>query len=310
MSAPGETVSAEWARRRERGTFFLMRLMLFGLRRLARPIMLPIVHLAALYFFVFGKAARDASLDYLRHVAAVAPESGVKPNWRVAFRHFRSFGIAILDKIDTWLGRLKREDIVFERYEDMYRQAQAPRGIVVLGSHLGNLEVLRPLGTRERRVRLNVLVHTAHAERFNRILRLAGATDFELIQVTQLDAAKAVELRARIDRGEWVVIAADRVPVHGGRTVDVHFLGDTAALPIGPYVMASLFECPVYLLFVLRHGDHNHVYFEPFAERITLERSTCDAAIAAYAQRFARRLEHYVRLEPLQWFNFYPFWRR
>lgn len=109
--------------------------------------------------------------------------------------------------------------------------------------------------------------------------------------------------------GEWVVIAADRVPVHGGRTVEVTFLGDRAPLPIGPYVMASLFACPVYLMFVLRRGGRNHAYFERFAERVTLPRASRDAALAAYAQNYAERLEHYLRLEPLQWFNYYPFWR-
>ena len=309
MSTPGATVPAGWAHRRERGAFVLMRLMLFALRLFSRPVMVPIVHLVALYFFLFGRPARDASLDYLRRVAAIMPESGLKPTWRIAYRHFRSFGKAILDKVDTWSGRLTVKDVVFEDYTEMYRLAHAERGVVVVGSHLGNLEALRALGTLGKRVKLNVLVHTGHADRFNRALRLAGATDVELVQVTQLNPAAAFELRERIDRGEWVVITGDRVPVHGGRTVDVSFLGDTAALPIGPYVLAALLECPVHLLFVLRRGARNHVYFESFAEHITWQRSSRDAAIAGHAQRYADRLEHYVRLEPLQWFNFYPFWR-
>jgi predicted LPLAT superfamily acyltransferase len=310
MNAPDATVAANWARTRERGTFILMWLMLFGLRVLARPLMLPFVHLAALYFFLFGTSTREASLDYLRRVAVAMPESGLRPTWRHAYRHFRTFGRAILDKIDTWSGRLTASDVVFENYPQMYRSAHAARGVLVLGSHLGNLEALRALGTLGKRVKLNVLVHTAHADYFNRIMQLAGATDVELMQVTQLDPATALALRARVDQGEWVVIAADRVPVHAGRTVDVRFLGDVAALPIGPYVMASVLECPVHLLFVLRRGKRNHVFFETFAERIAWRRPERDSAIVAYAQRYADRLEHYLRLEPLQWFNFYPFWRR
>lgn len=308
MSAPGATVRASWTRR-ERGTFWLMRLMLFGVRVLGRPLMLPFVELTSLYFFLYGRPAREASLDYLRRVAAEIPESGLQPTWRHAYRHFRAFGKAILDKVDTWSGRLTVKQVVFENYAEMARVAHEPRGVLVLGSHLGNLEVLRALGTLGHRVKLNVLVHTEHAPSFNRIMRLAGATDVELVQVTQIDPALALDLRERLDRGEWVVIAADRVPVHGGRTVEVTFLGDRAPLPIGPYVMASLFACPVYLMFVLRRGGRNHAYFERFAERVTLPRASRDAALAAYAQNYAERLEHYLRLEPLQWFNYYPFWR-
>jgi predicted LPLAT superfamily acyltransferase len=44
-------------------------------------------------------------------------------------------------------------------------------------------------------------------------------------------------------------------------------------------------------------------------ERIAWERASRDAVIAEHAQRYAQRLEHYLRLAPLQWFNFYRFWR-
>jgi predicted LPLAT superfamily acyltransferase len=298
-----------WAGRRERGAYFMMRATLFGLRLLGRPVMLPIVHLVVLYFFLFSRGSREASLDYLRRVQAAVPESGLTPTWRHAYRHFREFATAILDKIDTWFGRMKLKDVSFEERGEMARLAHQPRGIVAIGSHLGNLEILRGLGTLGSRVKLNVLVHTKHADYFNRILKVAGASDVELVQVTALDPTTAFALRERLDRGEWVVITGDRVPVHGGRTVEVDFLGGRAPLPIGPYIIAGLLQCPVHLLFCLRHGGRNHAYFEPFAERIEWTRSTRDAVLAEAAQRFASRLEHYVRKAPLQWFNFYRFWQ-
>jgi predicted LPLAT superfamily acyltransferase len=298
-----------WAGTRERGVFFFMRLTWLGIRVLGRPVMLPIVHLVALYFFLFGRRARDASLDYLRRVQQQVPGAGLTPTWRHAYRHFRSFATSILDKIDTWSGRMRFDDVVFEQRGEMNGARSGPRGVVVFGSHLGNLEVLRALGTLGSRVKLNVLVHTRHADYFNRILRLSGASDVELVQVTSFDPTTAFALREKVDRGEWVVITGDRVPVHGSRTVDVDFLGGRASLPIGPYIIAGLLECPVHLLFCLRQQGRNHVYFESFAEAIKWTRPTRDAVLAAHAQRFAARLEHYLRLAPLQWFNFYPFWR-
>jgi predicted LPLAT superfamily acyltransferase len=320
VSLPGRGASAErtalartgatgWAGTRERGVFFLMRLTWLGIRVLGRPVMLPVVHLVALYFFLFGRRARDASLDYLRRVQQQVAGANLAPTWRHAYRHFRSFGTAILDKIDTWSGRMRYADVIFEQRAEMTGAALGPRGVVVFGSHLGNLEVLRALGTLGSRVKLNVLVHTRHADYFNRILQLSGASDVELVQVTSFDPTTAFALREKVDRGEWVVITGDRVPVHGSRTVEVDFLGGRAPLPIGPYIIAGLLQCPVHLLFCLRHHGRNHVYFERFAERIEWTRPTRDAVLAAHAQRFAGRLEHYLRVAPLQWFNFYPFWR-
>jgi len=309
MSTPSATVQASWASTRERGALLLMQLMFIALRWSARPVIKPVIKLVTLYFFVFSRRTRSVSLDYLRRVSVGIPESGIQPNLRWAYRHFSAFANAIVDKLDAWTGRLKRDAVSFANYREMLALADRDRGALLIGSHLGNLEVCRALASLHARVRLNVLVHTAHADRFNRMLKAAGATDFQLVQVTSLDAAMALDLKARIDRGEWVVIAGDRVPVHGGRTVDAELLGASAPLPIGPYVLAALLECPVYLLFCLRREGVYTIYFEAFSERIEWTRAQRDSVIAAAAQRYAGRLEHYLRLEPLQWFNFYPFWR-
>jgi predicted LPLAT superfamily acyltransferase len=309
MSSGGAIIQASWASTRERGSFLMMRLMVLGLRLLSRPLTTPVVHAAALYFFLFSRRARQMSRDYLQRIARECPESGLEPDRRCVYRHFLAFAHAIRDKLDAWSGRLDYGQVAFEDHAGLRCAAGSERGVLIIGSHLGNLEVCRALACLNRRVRLNVLVYTRHAAYFTRVLAMAGASEVELLQVGEFDAAAALALKQRIDRGEWVVITGDRVPVHGGRTVDVSFLGGIAPLPVGPYVLAALLDCPVHLLFCLRRAGRNHVYFEPFAERMRWPRSQRDAAIAVQAQRFAERLAHYVRLEPLQWFNFYPFWR-
>jgi predicted LPLAT superfamily acyltransferase len=309
VSSGGDVIQSSWATTRERGALVAMRLMVIGLRLMSRRVATPFVHVATLYFFVFGRRARRVSLEYLGRIARVAPETGLTPTRRCAYRHFVAFTHAILDKLDAWSGRLDYRHVVFEDHARFRDAAGSGRGRLVIGSHLGNLEVCRALASLNRRVRLNILVHTRHAAYFNQVLAMAGASELELLQVTDFGPAVALMLKERIDRGEWVVIAGDRVPVHGGRTVEVRFLGGIAPVPVGPYLLGQLLECPVHLLFCLRRAGTNHVYFEPFAERLGWPRAERDAALAREAQRFADRLEHYVRLEPLQWFNFYPFWR-
>ena len=300
---------AAWAATRERGALFMMWLMFHGVKLLSRPLAMPFVYLSTAYFFVFSRRARAASRDYLARVAAHAPRGVVDDGPLSIYRHFLSFARAIVDKQNAWLGRIDYSQVGIEDHARMRVMAQGSRGVLLIGSHLGNLELCRALATLNRRVRLNVLVHTRHSRSFNQVLRMAGATQVELIQVTDLSAATALMLKNRIDQGEWVVISGDRVPVHGGRTVDVQVLGAAAPLPVGPYVLASVLECPVHLLFCLRRPTGYRVYFEPFCTQVRWQRSQRDAIIADLAQRFAARLEHYLLMEPLQWFNFYPFWR-
>ncbi len=306
---PAARNQASWAATRERGARVMMWLMFHTVRLLSGTLAMPLIHLSTAYFFIVSARARAASRDYLARVAAAAPERGVHAGPLSVYRHFLSFARAIVDKQDAWLGRIDYSQVGIEDHATMKVMAQGSRGVLVIGSHLGNLELCRALATLNRRVRLNVLVHTRHSRRFNQVLRMAGATQVELLQVTDLSVATALMLKSRVDQGEWVVIAGDRVPVHGGRTVDVQLLGAPAPLPVGPYVLASVLECPVHLLFCLRRPGGYRVFFEPFCTRVRWQRSQRDAIIADLAQRFATRLEHYLLMEPLQWFNFYPFWR-
>ena len=72
------------------------------------------------------------------------------------------------------------------------------------------------------------------------------------------------------------------------------FLGAPAPFPVGPYIMASLFQCPVYLLFTLRHGDAAEIHFELFRESICLPRQERDRALDELAAEYARRLEVFL----------------
>jgi predicted LPLAT superfamily acyltransferase len=87
------------------------------------------------------------------------------------------------------------------------------------------------------------------------------------------------------------------------------FLGHPAPFPQGPFVLAHLLECPVYLFFCLKEGERYRVHLEHFAERVILPRRERQSALAGYAQRYARRLEAYCQRAPLQWFNFFDFWQ-
>ena len=113
----------------------------------------------------------------------------------------------------------------------------------------------------------------------------------------------------RVERGEFVVIAGDRVPVSDNpRVALAPFLGQTAAFPVGPYVMASVLGCPLYTMFATREGDSYGLHFERLREQVALPRKGREAALAELAGEYAARLEHHARRAPLDWFNFYDFW--
>jgi predicted LPLAT superfamily acyltransferase len=119
----------------------------------------------------------------------------------------------------------------------------------------------------------------------------------------------AIQLSERVSRGELVVIAGDRVPVSDQpRIAMADFLGAPAPFPVGPYVLAGVLQCPVYLIFPLQRDGRSELHFELFSEGLRLPRKAREAALQECVQRYAARLQHYCTQAPLQWFNFYDFW--
>jgi len=298
-----------WADHQERGSFWLMKLTALAVKLLGRRLLSPILYGIVLYFFVFGKRARHSVWEYQRRLAASSGLASLQPSLRTVFGQFMAFADALLDKLDLWNGRLPLDQIDIVDPAGLRQALRGPRGQLLVGAHLGNLEVCRALAELGEKVTMNVLVHTRHAERFNRLLGEAGATNLRLIQVSELNPAVMLQLSERLERGEWLAIAGDRVPLHGGRHVHVDFLGAQAAFPQGPWLLAGLLKCPLNLIFCLKQQGRYRVILEPFADQVQWKRSDRDQVITEWVGRYAERLEHYCQQAPQQWFNFYPFWK-
>lgn len=261
------------------------------------------------YYWATQPRARGASMQYLQrmHCAHGVPSS--PPGWREGLRHFLSFADTLLDKLLAASGRYRFANVRFVGREPLLAMIERGQGGIFVTAHAGCLELCQATAERQPGFKLNVLVHTRHAERFNSLLRrLDPSSGVRLLQVSEVNAATAVMLAAKVELGEFVAIAGDRVPLGTGRTVRALFLGHEAEFPAGPYVLASLLRCPLYFLGCVREGAGHTIRFEALAERVELPRGRRDAALSALAQAFANRLEALLARAPYEWFNFFPFW--
>ncbi|MFN9473054.1 acyltransferase [Acidovorax sp.] len=263
------------------------------------------------YYWLVSPVARRASLQYLQRMQAAHGLWPTTPGWRQSQRHFRMFAEVILDKLLALTGRYRFESVAVTGRERLDALAHTGQGAVVVTAHMGCIELCRALAERRTGLRLNILVHTAHAERFNRVLqRLAPDSGVQLLQVTEFNAATAMLLAERVARGELIAIAGDRVPVRESRITHAPFLGHQAPFPCGPYILASVLECPLFFMGCVHEGAGYAVEFVPLAERVLLPRGRRDEAMAGYAGLFAQQLERMLRRSPCDWFNFFPFWEQ
>jgi predicted LPLAT superfamily acyltransferase len=80
---------------------------------------------------------------------------------------------------------------------------------------------------------------------------------------------------------------------------------------VGPWLLAHALQVPVMLCFGLYLGGKRYrLVFEPVAERIVIPRNQRGPALDALIAHYAARLDHYARLAPYNWFNFYDFWQQ
>ena len=302
-----------WSRLAERGGINGLRLVAAACRLVGPRAAKLLLYPAVAYFFLTGPAARRASRDYFARLRRFAGDGAgtPRPGWATSFRHMMTFAESGLHKLAAWMGRGDAIDVRFPERSRLEALLASGKGAMLLSAHLGNLEMSRALFASERRIAVNAVVYTDHAPAFQRVLMEASPQyAVNLIQVSEIGPDTCIDLKDRIDRGELLVIVGDRTPAaENGRVSTVDFLGAPTAFAHGPYMLAAVLECPVYLFFCVQEGESYCTYLEPFAERVELPRKGRDAALREYVRRYARRLEELCVRAPYQWFNFYDYWQ-
>jgi predicted LPLAT superfamily acyltransferase len=300
---------SHWALLAERGSYLGLRFLALAYRLLGRSGCLLALSPIVFYFFVTDPQRRLWSRRFLARAYAARGEA-VTPTLLDVYRHFMSFAAQAVDVFGAWIGALRPGAVVSDDPIELQRLAADPRGAVLVVSHLGNAELSRALLDERLRSRITVLVHTRHAENYNRVVReFRPEAASRVIEVTDIGPDTAVALKDRVERGEWIAIAGDRSPVLSReRIVKLPFLGKEAPFPQGPWILAFLLECPVYVLWCCREGHGWRLTLKPLVERIHLPRGSRQMALSDVARRYVTELEAICLKYPFQWFNFFDFW--
>ena len=290
-----------WIHVPERGTSASLGVIAWIAERLGRTVSRLLLYPITIYFLITAHTARKASREFLTRTRGRSAS-----RWNV-LHHFYYFAATILDRIYLLRGEFDRFGITIHGKEILERQNQNGKGCILLGSHLGSFEVLRALGVTQRGFSLKVLMNTAHNQNISRFFDGLNPTIADtVIEPDRPDTL--IRARESLDAGCFIGMLGDRV-FGADKTTRCDFLGAPTTLPAGPMLLAAMMHCPVILFFGLyRGGNRYDIYFEHFADEIVLNREHRSGDIQSWMQRYVERLEHYARLAPYNWFNFYSFW--
>jgi len=311
MSSPQQLPHNTWHDLKERGGMLPLMLMLGFYRCGGRWLCRVVLYFIIMWYWLFAVTARQASLHYLQRLhqfaGAQSPFSAT-PTWANSYAHFMQFGECILDKIEGWLGHIPEQNLQLFGHENFQQHYQ--KGAIIVVSHFGNIELLRALKS-EHPQKINVLVYQKHASQFNQFLKkINSKSEVNLISVDELGIETAMLLQEKLAQGEWVILAADRVPVQSNRVQTVKFLGESAALPQGAWILASLLKVPVLAVFCYRAEQKFQVHIHHIADQIDLPRKTRLSSMQQITQHYVALLEQHCCRAPYQWFNFYQFWTK
>ena len=304
-----------WFSIQERGAIWGVKIMLLIYRILGRRICTWLLFPVVGYFYLTDGPSRKASQQYLKRLyAAPKGRSAItkEPSQIDSFRHFLEFGRASVDKFSSWMGDIKRHHIKGESRSILLELVRKKQGAVFIGSHLGNIEILRALIDVVPEMKVHALIYMKNARQYNELLKSTNPRmDLQVIHTESISVDTSIHLKERVEKGEFISLLGDRVTEGArSRSSTVSFLGHPASFPHGPFILSSLMDCPVFLIFCLRQGmwEYN-IHIEKFEEKIVLPRKERSERLDQCITKYVQRLEEYCYMAPYQWFNFYDFWQ-
>jgi predicted LPLAT superfamily acyltransferase len=278
--------------------FFITALRVLGLRA-TYVLSVPVA-----IYFSYASPDVAATMDFHRRVFGRVP--WWKKRWLV-FKHFLSFGRAIIDRTAILAGKTKHFSFSFDGEHHVHTALAENRGVLLLTAHLGNWEAAGQLLARLDTI-INVTGFDHESAEIRSLLKQASNAKFRLLPLTG-SPTDAIPLVAALRRGEIVCILGDRH--YGSPSARVPFLGGGARFPIGAYVLAAIANAPLVTVFNLRErGGHYRFFGFPAQHPKMSAHHLRDAYLKNCAAEFAKNLETILQRDPLQWYNFYPFWEQ
>ena len=260
-----------------------------------------------LYFVVtyYIFASRKAFLIIFRFYHTILKFHWWKSLFSV-YRNYYNFGQVLIDKIAMLAGFQSNFTFDFEG-EEYLRQME--NGGLLISGHLGNWEIAGHLLNRLEK-NINILLFDAEHKQIKGYLSEVLTNRRVNFIVIRDDYSHLKEIREALERKEIIAMHGDRY-LEGNKVVVLDFLGKPAPFPVGPVNLAARFGVPVSFVFALKETNtHYHFFATPlrfveFSNSLRRRNEIFRETVQVYVEA----LEHAVRKFPLQWFNYYDFWK-
>jgi len=221
------------------------------------------------------------------------------------YRNYYVFGQILLDKLAMLAGFQQKFSFDFEG-EEYLRQME--NGGLLISGHAGNWEIAGQLLVRLEK-RINILMYDAEHQKIKGYLAEVLRRNVNFIIIKE-DYSHLQEIKEAFSKGEIIAMHGDRY-IEGNKTLITDFLGKPAAFPLGPVNLAARFNVPASYVFAVKETrSHYHFYATPLQHiEFSNNLKKRDAILSDAVKKFVDAFETVVYKYPLQWFNYYDFWK-
>ena len=255
-----------------------------------------LVFFITFFAFLGAKEPRKYSKKYL---SIMGLNSGIINQ----FKHILMHSYSLLDKMEVFAGTFKPENVFFDNENDKNNFIKdLHKGVFIIGSHLGNIEMMRVFLRTSIKKPLNIFLSVDQCKIFNNFIKqIEIESPAKIYPVEEININTSIEIKEKISAGEVVVMAGDRISKNS-TNIKVPFLGKTIQLPSGTFKFAYLMEHPVYFVCALKEGEKYRIYLRKFDFT-----GTKTETVKQMQQEYLAFLENLVPRYPFQFYHFYDF---
>ncbi|MBR5695697.1 MAG: lipid A biosynthesis (KDO)2-(lauroyl)-lipid IVA acyltransferase [Paludibacteraceae bacterium] len=284
------------------GGWFGQNFLLMFLAKVRVVWLYPVLYLVIPFYLIFARKGYHAIYSYFHDHLHYS-------KWRAfvaTCRNHLLFGEVVLDKFAILAGYTSQFKVEMQGEDVVSEYLDGESGFIIASAHFGNLE-MAGLSIRQEKKRMNGIIFGGERGGFqDRRDSAFGKMNINLIPVSE-DMSHLFTIKNALEEGEVVTIPCDRF-LGGKKKVSLDFLDGEADFPVGTFRLAAQLNVPVVSLFIVKI-NHSKYYGYSRLLRTSPEAANSTEQAKFLAKQFVAELEAIVRQYPLQWFNYYQFWK-
>jgi len=289
-----------------RGNVLGYKIFILTLKYLGLSFAYFLLAFVAFYFFLFSHKSSKFTYHYFRHIHKY---SFLKSIWSIYLNYY-VFGQIILDKVAILGGLKGKFTYNFDGEHYLHKMADEKTGGIIVNAHVGNFETAGQLLERIN-TKINIILLDAEHQKIKNVLsEVIVNKEINFIAV-QPDFSHIIPISEAIMNKELIAVAGDRF-ITDSKLVEVDFMGQKADFPTGPFYLAARFGVPVTYAFAMKESrNHYHFYAtEPIYVKRFTNQEEQNKELRKAVNNYCREFERILKMYPLQWFNYYPFWKK